>query len=89
MHMIDPIGVADTFVTGLGAVKVLQGGNVRFTCYVEHEAEDGSVYRVVVSKTIMSREFIAPAILMVLRETGIDIGLAIRDAAQRFAACMN
>lgn len=66
MHEV--LGVADTFVSGLGGVEAIGGGNWRFTFFVSQEI-GGDVVKVVVSKLVMSIEALPAAIHMAASET--------------------
>jgi hypothetical protein len=55
MQLCEPFAVIDTFVSGVGRIEKLKGGNVRFTFYVESQ-HDGVTEWVVVAKIVMCSE---------------------------------
>ena len=56
-ELLELFGVPDTFVSGLGSVEDIGGGNWRFTFFAKHGRED-----VVVAKLIMSIDALPAAI---------------------------
>lgn len=67
-EMVDVLAVPDTFVSGLGNVEAVGGGNWRFTFYVS-QVVGGGVVPVVVAKLVMSIEDLPAAIHMAASET--------------------
>lgn len=67
-ELAEVLGVPDTFVSGLGSVEPIGGGNWRFTMYVNQEV-GGDTVRVVVAKIVMSIEALPEAIHMAARTT--------------------
>lgn len=60
-ELMDVLAVPDTFVSGLGTVEPIGGGNWRFTFFVSQEV-GGDTVNVVVSKLVMSIEALPEAI---------------------------
>jgi hypothetical protein len=52
-ELMDVLAVPDTFVSGLGSVEPIGGGNWRFTMFVNQEI-GGNTVRVVVAKIVVS-----------------------------------
>lgn len=64
IEMLEPFAVPDTFVSGLGSVENMGGGNYRFTFYT---AQDHDL--VVAAKLIMSIAAVPEAMHMTAVET--------------------
>lgn len=79
MKLVEPIAILDCYVTGLAAVEMLRGGNVRFILYVEDTAEDGEIVGVIVQKTVMHVESVPAAIGMTWAAVS---GAILRTAAK-------
>jgi hypothetical protein len=60
-ELMDVLAVPDTFVSGLGTVEPIGGGNWRFTMFVNQEVAGGTV-KVVVAKLVMSIDALPEAI---------------------------
>lgn len=60
-EMTDVLTVPDTFVSGLGNVEAMGGGNWRFTFFVSQDV-GGEPLNVVVAKLVMSIEDLPAAI---------------------------
>jgi len=69
MMLIEPIGISDVFVSGLGEVEDLGDGCYRFTFYTRHHTDFGE-QRVIVAKLIAHRSAVPPAILMAAKAVG-------------------
>jgi hypothetical protein len=54
--LIEPIPVQDIFVSGIGAIEKIGGGNLRFYLYVEQQSDDGTQ-----SEKILVAKIVAPA----------------------------
>lgn len=67
-EILDVLGVADTYVSGLGAVEAIGGGNWRFTFYVNQEIA-GDTVNVAVAKLVISIEALPAAIHMAAMAT--------------------
>lgn len=68
LHLIEPIAVPDTFVSGLAEVENLGGGNFRFVFYTkQHDAW------VISAKLIGSREEVVPVIIMAAKAIGCEM----------------
>lgn len=66
--LTDVLAVPDIFVSGLGNVEAIGGGNWRFTFFVSQEIS-GDAVNVVVAKLVMSIEDLPAAIHMAASET--------------------
>jgi hypothetical protein len=70
MDMLELRGVPDTFVTGLGAVEHIGGGNYRFTFFTCQDVQ-GRQEKVIAAKVIMSIETLPDAIHMAAKLTNL------------------
>lgn len=84
MRMVEPIAVVDCFVSGLGAVEILQGGNARFILYVDQINADGEVEHVIVQKTVMHIEAVPEAISMTWAALGAAFMRNVTGLIPRF-----
>jgi hypothetical protein len=66
--LLDVLAVPDTFVSGLGHVEPIGGGNWRFVFYVNQEVA-GGIVNVVVAKLVMSIDALPAAIHMAAKTT--------------------
>lgn len=60
--IIEPVGVPDIFVSGIARIENLGNGNLRFTFYVAHTAEEHPE-RLVVAKMVMATADVRRALL--------------------------
>ena len=60
-ELLELFGVPDTFVSGLGSVEDIGGGNFRFVFFAKQDTRGGPEH-VVVAKIIMSIEALPAAI---------------------------
>lgn len=60
-ELTDVLGVPDTFVSGLGSVEAIGGGNWRFTMFVTQDV-GGETVQLVVAKLVMSIDAVPAAI---------------------------
>lgn len=68
LELTDVLGIPDTFVSGLGSVEAIGGGNWRFTMFVNQEVA-GETVQVVVAKLVMSIDAVPAAIHMAAKTT--------------------
>jgi hypothetical protein len=66
--MLELFSVPDVFVTGMGKVESIGGGNYRFTFFVSQDV-DGDREYVVAAKIVMSIEAVPDAIGMAAKMT--------------------
>lgn len=67
-ELVDVLAVPDTFVSGLGSVEPIGGGNWRFTMFVNQEVA-GDTVKVVVAKLVISIDALPEAIHMAAKAT--------------------
>lgn len=67
-EMLEPFGVPDVFVSGMGNAEHIGGGNWRFTFFVNQDVA-GETQKVVAAKIVMSIEELPAAIHMAARLT--------------------
>jgi hypothetical protein len=79
--MLELFAVPDVFVSGLGSVESIGGGNYRFTFFVSQEV-DGARVSVVAAKIVMSVEALPEAIGMAARLTNMSDGATIAKRAR-------
>lgn len=71
MELIEPFGVPDVFVSGVGEVEVL-GSNVRITCYAEQKFA-GRTQKVVVARIVIAQDALPVAIAAAIAGADCDI----------------
>lgn len=77
--LLEPFGVADTFVSGLAEVEYVGGGCWRFTFFtVQHH--DGREERVVAAKLIAPGDAVPDAVLKASKAVGMSIAMELRRA---------
>jgi hypothetical protein len=81
MDLLELRNVQDTFVTGLGAVENIGGGNFRFTFFTSQDVH-GRSELVVAAKLIMSIEAVPDAIQMAAKLTNLCACENVRKLAR-------
>lgn len=64
------IPIQDVYVSGLGAIEHVGGGNLRFVLYVNQENDDGQVEKVVVAKFIGPMSSLPEAVMKSVASLG-------------------
>lgn len=80
-EMLELFAVPDVFVTGMGSVENIGGGNYRFTFFVSQDV-GGHHEQVVTAKLIMSIEALPDAIGMATRLTSMCEDENVRKLAR-------
>ena len=80
-ELLEPFGVPDVFVTGLGYAEHIGGGNWRFTFFVSQEV-GGDVQKVVAAKIIMPADALPAVMHMTGQLTNTCACQAVRTMAR-------
>lgn len=81
LAMLELFAVPDVFVTGMGAVESIGGGNYRFTFFVSQDVS-GQHEQVVAAKIVMSIEAVPDAIRMAAQMTNMCACENVRTLAR-------
>lgn len=70
MELIEPFGIPDTYINGVGLVETMPDGNLRITCYTEQSFGGRHEY-VVTAKIIIAVRAVPGAVMTVVRGAGM------------------
>lgn len=62
MVLIEPVAVPDVFVSGLSHIEQLEGGNLRFVCYISTPMPNGEREYAIAAKIVIPVESVPDAI---------------------------